>query len=168
MKINMPILTNLTLVDYNDIIANTYNPNHVSRDKLDLLKQSIIDNGFLFPLITIYDPDLMKYVIVDGFHRWLILGELEQKKVPIIKLDKNIAERMYTTIQMNKAKGTHSVDLDAEVVRSLLEQGQSEEEISQHLNIDIETIFRYKQVSGIANIFKNVNYSPSWNVEEVN
>jgi ParB-like chromosome segregation protein Spo0J len=167
MKIEYPVMTDLKMVKYTDIKANTYNPNSVSRDKMDLLKQSIIDNGFLFPIIVIYDGDLEQYVIVDGFHRYRILGELQQEEIPVVVLKHDITKRMYTTIQMNKAKGEHQVDLDAEVIRALLEQGQDELEISKHLGIDIETIHRYKQTGGIADIFKNVDYSPSWSMEEV-
>lgn len=164
MKIKYPVL-DTKMVSYEDLQANNYNPNSVSEDKMKLLKQSIIDNGFLFPIITIYDNDLEKYVIVDGFHRYTVLGQLKQKEVPIIVLDHDISKRMYTTIQMNKAKGVHQVDLDADVIKALLEQGETEEEISKHLEIDLETIHRYKSLTGILSLFENVSYSKSWEME---
>ena len=165
MKIKYPLL-NIKMVNYNEVQANNYNPNNVSSDKMKLLKQSIIDNGFLFPIITIFDNDLEKYVIVDGFHRYVVLGQLNQEKIPIIVLEKNISERLYTTVQMNKAKGVHQVDLDADIIKTLLENGESEKDISEHLGIDLETIQRYKNLSGIVSLFENVEYSSSWDITE--
>ncbi|MCO5190351.1 MAG: ParB N-terminal domain-containing protein [Anaerolineae bacterium] len=160
-----------TIIVKRDLVqANTYNPNNVPDHKMKLLQESIIDNGFAFAIVTIYDPDLEKFVIVDGFHRDLISGEdwLGMSHVPIVVLDHDTAQRMIATIQFNKARGVHQVDLDAEVIRSLIEQGLSEDEIAAKLGVDLDTVYRYKQVTGIADLFKNADYSMSWNMHEVN
>lgn len=148
------------------IIANNYNPNNVPSDKMELLKQSIIDNGFCYPIICIYDNEIEKYIIIDGFHRYTICGPkwLNLSEIPIIVLNHSISKRMSATIQFNKARGVHQIDLDADIIYSLIKQGMSEEEISIHLGIDIDTIYRYKQVTGIAEIFKDVEYSKSWEI----
>jgi len=159
-----------TLLVASDLVqANTYNPNAVPDEKMELLRQSIIDNGFAFPIITIYDPDLEKFVIVDGFHRFLISGPqwLGMSHVPIVVLDHDIAQRMFATWQFNKARGVHEVDVDADLIRALLKQGKSEEEISVHLGVDLDTVFRYKQVTGIAELFRGADYSMSWGRVEV-
>lgn len=155
---------NVLLVARELIQANQYNPNAVSDDKMQLLKQSILDNGFCFPIVTIWDDDQECFVIIDGFHRdqmgdpdWLDLDY-----IPLVVLQHDITRRMTATIQFNKARGVHQVDLDADVIRALIEQGQSEDEISQHLGIDLETIHRYKQLTGIADLFKNADYSRAW------
>ena len=167
MKIKIPCM-NIKLVPRELVIANNYNPNSVAVDRMELLKQSIIDNGFCFPIVTIWDNDLEKYVIIDGFHRFTICQPdwLDITEVPIVVLDHDISKRMAATMQFNKARGVHQVDLDADLIRSLLEQGQNEEEISIHLGIDIETIHRYKSLTGIAELFKNSQYSMSWSVED--
>ena len=167
MKIKIPCM-NIKLVSRDMVIANSYNPNSVPINKMELLKQSIIDNGFCFPIVTIWDNDLEKYVIIDGFHRFTICQPdwLDIPEVPIVVLDHDISKRMAATMQFNKARGVHQVDLDADLIRSLLEQGQNEEEISIHLGIDTETIHRYKSLTGIAELFKNSQYSVSWSVEE--
>lgn len=61
----------------------------------------------------------------------------------------------------------HQVDLDADVIRGLIGQGVSEEGIAVHLGLDLETIHRYKQLTGIADLFKNAQYSMSWSIVEV-
>lgn len=166
-KISFPCLQT-KLVPRDMVQANNYNPNHVSGDKMQLLKQSIIDNGFCFPIVTIWDADIEKYVIVDGFHRWTICQKqwLDIAQIPVVVLEHDITKRMTATVQFNKARGVHQVDLDAEIIRSLIQQGMSEEEISVHLGIDVETIHRYKQLTGIAEIFKTAEYSTSWEMEE--
>jgi ParB-like chromosome segregation protein Spo0J len=151
------------------VLANTYNPNSVPDDKMELLSQSIIDNGFAFPVVTIYDPDQQAFVIIDGFHRFMIAGYdyLGLSHIPIVVLEHNASKRMVATIQFNKARGVHQVDLDADVIRGLINQGMSEDDISIHLGLDIETIHRYKQLTGIADLFKNAQYSMSWSIVEV-
>lgn len=155
----------IKLTPIDKVISNDYNPNSVSNDKMKLLKQSILDNGFCFPIVTIYDDTLDVYVIIDGFHRHKTALDLGMNKIPIVVLEHDISKRMAATIQFNKARGVHSVDLDAELIRKMIEQGQTETEISKHLGIDLETVYRYKQTTGIIELFKNVNYSKSWEWE---
>lgn len=166
-KILVPC-ANTLLVSTKLITANLYNPNSVSGDKMELLKQSILDNGFCFPIVAIWSNDQQKFVIIDGFHRETIGGPdwLDFDYVPVAVLDHDITKRMAATIQFNKARGVHQVDLDAEVIRALIEQGLSEEEIAQRLGIDIETVHRYKQITGVAELFKNTDYSMSWEIVE--
>lgn len=159
---------NTLLVARHLIVANTYNPNHVSDDKMELLFQSIIDNGFAFPVVVIWDDDEQCFVVVDGFHRYLISGEkwLDLTHVPVAVLEHNAQQRMVATWQFNKARGAHEVDMDADLIRALLHQGMGEDEIATHLGIDLETVFRYKQVTGIADLFQNAHYSMSWGMVE--
>lgn len=167
-RIEVPC-ANTLLVSTALIVANNYNPNYVPKDKMALLRQSILDNGFCFPVVTIWDDEQEKFVVIDGFHRKTIGGPgwLDFDYIPLVLLKHGIAQRMAATVQFNKARGVHQVDLDAEVIRGLIEQGLSEEEISIHLGIDLETIHRYKQLTGMAELFKNASYSASWEMIEV-
>lgn len=151
------------------VVANTYNPNHVSDDKMALLCQSIIDNGFAFPIVVIWDDDQQVFVVVDGFHRYLVSGArwLGMSHVPLAVLDHDARQRMVATWQFNKARGAHEVDLDADLIRALIQQGMNEDEISTHLGIDLDTVHRYKQVAGIADLFLTANYSMAWEMAEV-
>jgi ParB-like chromosome segregation protein Spo0J len=151
------------------VIANTYNPNHVSDDKMELLNQSIIDNGFAFPIVVIWDDDQQLFVVVDGFHRYMVSGPrwLDMTHVPVAVLDHDAKQRMVATWQFNKARGSHEVDLDADLIRALIQQGMDEEAICQHLGVDLDTVYRYKQVTGIAELFLHANYSMAWEIVEV-
>ena len=166
-EIKVPCI-DVKLVPRELVQANNYNPNHVPKDKMELLKQSILDNGFCFPIVTIWSEEDGKYIIIDGFHRYTICQPewLDIEQVPIVVLEHDISKRMAATIQFNKARGVHQVDLDADVVRSLLEQGMSEEEVAKHLGLELDTVLRYKQMTGIVDLFKNIDYTPSWEVSD--
>lgn len=159
---------NTILVKRELIQANNYNPNAVPADKMKLLTQSIVDNGFCFPVVTIFDDDTEKFIIIDGFHRYTQGDEkwLDLDYIPLVFLKHSISQRMFATVQFNKARGVHQVDLDAELIRALIEQGLTEDEIADRLKIDIETIHRYKSLTGVAEIFKNAQYSMSWEIIE--
>lgn len=159
---------NTLLVKSELIAANAYNPNHVSDDKMNLLMQSILDNGFCFPVVAIWDDDQRLFVIVDGFHRTVIGGKdwLDFDYIPVVVLTHDITKRMAATVQFNKARGVHQVDLDAEVVRALIEQGVSEPDIAMRLGMDLEAVHRYKQITGVAELFRNAEYSMAWEIVE--
>jgi len=162
-KIEVPC-ANTLLVARDLIIANNYNPNFVPKHKMELLKQSILDNHFCYPVVTIWDDGIGAFIIIDGFHRD-IMGDpewLDLDYIPLVVLGHDMTQRLTATVQFNKARGVHQVDLDAEVIRRLAEQGVSDEEISAHLGVDLDTIHRYKQLTGIADLFKNTPYSTSW------
>lgn len=167
-KILVPC-ANTLLVRVELVIGNTYNPNHCSPERMELLMQSILDNGFLFPVVAIWDDELGRFVIIDGFHRRIISGDewLDFDYIPVVILTHDISKRMAATWQLNKAKGAHAVDLDADVIRALIEQGMAEDEIAVKLGIDLETIHRYKQLTGIVDLFKNTAHSMSWTIVEV-
>lgn len=168
-KILIPC-ANTVVVIRDLILANTYNPNKMPDTKKEDLIESIKLSGFTFPVATWWDVDLQKCIVVDGFHRWLVSGydALGMTHLPIAPLDHlSFSERMMATWLFNKARGFHEVDLDAELIRSLIEQGMEEDEISKHLGIDLDTVHRYKQVTGIAALFQNAQYSMAWEVMEV-
>lgn len=160
--LKLPVMTPI-IVPVEAVVANSYNPNHVDSKNMDLLTRSIEDNGFTFAIVTIWDEDLEKFVIVDGFHRFTVLSErLECEEIPIVVLEQTPAQRMAATIQFNRARGVHQVDLMGDLVKSLFEQGQDDAEIAKVLGMEEEEVYRLKQVTGIAELFKNQIYSKSW------
>ncbi|NCG67763.1 ParB N-terminal domain-containing protein [Bacillus coagulans] len=148
--------------------ANNYNPNSVPRNNMELLQQSILDNGFTFPIVTVWDEDIRKFVVVDGFHRYTILKDwLQAEELVIVVLEHDLSERMAATVQFNRARGVHQVELMGDLVQSLVNQGMEDEEIAKHLGMELEEVYRLKQVTGIAELFKNQVYSKSWEMREV-
>jgi len=165
--LKLPVFSPI-LVPAEMIQANNYNPNHVDEQNMKTLEISIIKNGFTFAIITVWDEEIEKFVIVDGFHRNEILQKyLECEQIPIIVLEQTMAQRLAATVQFNRARGVHQVDLMGDLVKALFDQGQDDEEIAKQLGMDIEEVFRLKQVTGIAELFKNQTYSKSWEMVEV-
>ena len=83
----------------------------------------------------------------------------------IRKIHKN--EREKNVVQFNRARGVHQVDLMGDLVQKLVGQGEPDDEIAKRLGMDIEEVYRLKQVTGIAELFKNQTYSKSWEMVEV-
>ena len=158
----------VVLVPAEKVRANNYNPNNVPKNNMELLLQSLIDNGFCFPIVTIYDEEVDEYVIIDGFHRYTILKDwLEVQEIPVVVLKHDVKKRMAATIQFNRARGVHQVELMGDLVQALVQQGMSDEDIGKHLGMEREEVYRLKQITGIAELFKNQTYSKSWEMMEV-
>jgi ParB-like chromosome segregation protein Spo0J len=156
------------LVDIGLVQANTYNPNHVSPNNMELLETSILDNGFCYPVVTSWDDDFQKYIVVDGFHRYLEFYQyLEAAEIPIIDLQLTSAQRMQATVQFNRARGVHQVELMGDLVKALVEQGVEDNEIAKKLGMEAEEVYRLKQITGIAELFKHQMYSKAWEMAEV-
>lgn len=165
-KIGLPCL-NTKLVPIEKVKANTYNPNHVADHNMLLLEESILMNGFCFPVVTIYDDAVDEYVIIDGFHRYFLLKSWHAKYLPIVVLEHEITKRMAATVQFNRARGVHQVELMGDLVKALVEQGVSDEDIAIKLGMEEEEVYRLKQITGFAELFKNQKYSRAWEMQEV-
>lgn len=137
-------LASLQWVDRNMLKANDYNPNKVSEENLKLLVQSILTNGWTLPIVC--RPD---YTIIDGFHRWTVAGRepllsMLGGKVPVVIVDHHGSrdEDIYGTITHNRARGTHLLDPMKNIVKELLNDGKSVQEISKQLGMRPEEVFR--------------------------
>ena len=137
-------LGSLQWVDRTMLHANDYNPNKVSEENLQLLVQSILTNGWTLPIVV--RPD---YTIIDGFHRWTVSGRepLLSKlggKVPVVIVDHHGDESadVYGTITHNRARGTHLLEPMKAIVKKLLAEGKSIQEIGKELGMRPEEIFR--------------------------
>lgn len=151
------------LVDINKLEANYWNPNKVAHPEMMLLKKSIEDNGFCFPIATIYDKDRDKYIIIDGYHRYLCSKKyLNLEKVPVVVLDHDLKMQMSATIQFNRARGTHQIPDMSKMVVALTVQGWNDLEICKHLGMELDEVIRLKQISGLKEAFANHTFSKSW------
>lgn len=147
MKDLLKPATNVELVDMDKLTANDYNPNKVNKRNLELLKQSILSNGWTLPIVV--RPD---YTIIDGFHRWILAKtELKEKlngKVPIVKVrHEERADDIYGTITHNRARGTHLLDPMKKIIKELLDEGKTPSEISKQLGMSKEEVFRLSEMS---------------------
>lgn len=141
-------LGSLQWVDRDSLRPNDYNPNKVNNDNLKLLVQSILTNGWTLPIVV--RPDM---TIIDGFHRWTVAGDepLRTKlggKVPVVIVaHAEESEDMYGTITHNRARGTHLLEPMKAIVKKLIDEGKSVNEISKQLGMKPEEVFRLSDFS---------------------
>ncbi len=151
------------LVPMEKVQANEYNPNKVASVEYQLLKQSIEADGVTMPIVTFHDVENDRYIVVDGFHRYKILrDEFHCREVPVVTIDKDIRERMASTVRHNRARGKHQVDLMAELVKDLIQKGCNDSEIASRLGMSDDELVRLKQVVGIAKLFAGSEYTRAW------
>ena len=163
---------NVIAVPIEKIEPNTYNPNAVAPPEMRLLYDSIKEDGYTMPIVCYYDKEKGVYVIVDGFHRYRVMKEhkdiyeREEGLIPVSVIDKPIEHRMASTIRHNRARGAHDVDLMSNIVKELHELGRSDAWISKHLGMDKDEILRLKQITGLAALFKDVEFGRAWEPAE--
>ena len=141
-------LSTLQWVDRNLLRANDYNPNRVLADNLKLLTQSILTNGWTLPIVV--RPD---YTIIDGFHRWTVSGQeplltLLKGKVPVVIVQhEDESGNIYGTVTHNRARGQHLLEPMKAIINNLVESGKTIPEISVHLGMKPEEVFRLSNFS---------------------
>ena len=154
------------------IQANSYNPNSVASPEMKLLYQSIKEDGYTMPVVCYYLSEFDKYEIVDGFHRYTIM--LTHKDIfkrecgclPVVVIEKDESNRMASTIRHNRARGSHSIHLMSNIVSELTKAGMSDAWILKNIGMDADELLRLKQVSGLAELFADKEFSRSWEVDK--
>ncbi len=164
---------NIQLVKAEQIQGNDYNPNRVAPPEMKLLKLSIKKDGVTMPVVVADQSNKKKpYVVVDGFHRTTVIqndkdiNESLCGYVPVSKLNKSIEDRITSTVRHNMARGTHQVELSAKLVAMLRKHNWTNARIGIELGMDADEVLRLKQVTGLAELFKDKEFSNSWEIEK--
>ncbi|MDR0582384.1 MAG: ParB N-terminal domain-containing protein [Prevotellaceae bacterium] len=152
--------------------GNDYNPNSVPPPEMALLITSIEEDGYTMPIVGNPEEDTIR--IVDGFHRRQ--SERKSKKISqsthgrlplsfIREGNRELDSRMASTIRHNRARGSHDIDLMSNIVKELILLGRKETWIKKHIGMDMDEILRLKQLTGIASLFADNEFSKAWEVE---
>lgn len=161
---------NVQLVPADKVIGNDYNPNKVAPPEMKLLRLSIRKDGLTMPVVVCDAPNDKKhpYVVVDGFHRTTVVqhekdvNESLQGYIPVSRLNKSIEDRITATVRHNMARGTHQVELSAKLVTMLKKHNWTNARIGMELGMDADEVLRLKQITGLAEAFKDEDFSKSW------
>lgn len=165
MAVKKSPVYNVKAVPVDQIYANDYNPNIVAPPEMKLLELSIWEDGFTMPCVCYYDKSKEHYVLVDGFHRYRVLKtskriyDRENGLLPVVVIDKDISNRMSSTIRHNRARGTHNIELMCHIVAELDKAGMSDQWIMKHIGMDRDELLRLKQISGLADLFADGSFS---------
>lgn len=163
---------NIKKIPVEKIIANDYNPNKVATKEMELLYISIKEDGYTMPIVCYYEEEKDKYIIVDGFHRYRVIKEhkdiyeREEGCLPVSVIEKDINDRMASTIRHNRARGKHEVELQANLV-AMLKEGWSEERIMKELGMTLEEVQRLLGLIGIFSEIRGVPYSIEKQIKDV-
>jgi ParB-like chromosome segregation protein Spo0J len=159
---------NVKAVPIEKVRANTYNPNSVAPPEMALLETSIWEDGYTMPVVCYYLPEEDVYEIVDGYHRYTTLKtskriyEREGGMLPVVVINKDESNRMASTIRHNRARGSHSVELMSNIVAELTRAGMSDAWIIRHIGMDKDELLRLKQITGLADLFKDREFSEAF------
>lgn len=154
------------------VTANDYNPNSVAPPEMKLLEHSIVSDGYTQPIVSW--PKDGNYEVVDGFHRHRVGKESDEvsKRVhgylPLVVINnsrEDKGDRMAATIRHNRARGEHRVDSMAEIVIELKRRFWSDEKIANELGMEPDEVLRLTQVTGLASLFKDREFSEAWEAD---
>jgi len=84
--------------------------------------------------------------------------------MPVVVIDKDISNRIASTIRHNRARGSHDIDLMVNIVSELTKSGMSDAWIMKHIGMDADELLRLKQLSGLAELFADKEFSKSTNI----
>lgn len=152
--------------------SNDYNPNSVAPPEMKLLEKSIGEDGYTQPIVS-WERDGV-YEVVDGFHRNRVGKESKviRKRVhgylPVTVINsgrQDLGDRMASTIRHNRARGKHKVEAMSDIVIELKRRNWSDEKIADHLGMDSDEVLRLSQITGLAELFKDSEFSASWDIE---
>lgn len=155
-----------------EVVANDYNPNSVAPPEMELLRTSIMADGYTQPIVTM--PEDGRRTVVDGFHRNRVGKECADVRarvhgyLPVVRIkptQEDRADRMAATIRHNRARGEHKVESMAEIVIELKRRFWSDEKISKELGMDPDEVLRLTQVTGLAGLFGDRDFSEAWEAE---
>lgn len=154
------------------VIANDYNPNSVAPPEMELLHTSIQEDGYTQPIVVFFHDGI--YEVVDGFHRNRVGKEYDDIKerihgylpVTVINDDRHDkADRIASTIRHNRARGKHQVEKMSDIVIDLKRRNWSDEKIGRELGMDADEVLRLTQITGLAEMFADQEFSEAWEVD---
>lgn len=155
-------------IHIDQVDPNDYNPNSVAPHEMRLLYTSIAADGYTQPVVTIQDPDTGRYQIVDGFHRYQVMKHHPDIKdstagyLPVVVIDKPIADRIASTVRHNRARGKHSITGMSSLVFRMLDAGVSDADICNQLGLEAEELARLKHITGFAKLHAEHQYSDAF------
>lgn len=156
-----------------EVHANDYNPNKVAPPEMELLKLSILADGYTQPIVT--SPEDDKIIVVDGFHRNRVGKEVDEVKkkiygyLPIVNIRESQSakqDRIASTIRHNRARGKHTIDGMTEIVIELKRRNWSNKRICKELGMEDDEVLRLCQITGLSELFNDEEFSKSWDIKD--
>ena len=160
-------------VKVENVVANDYNPNSVAPPEMKLLELSIQEDGYTQPIVSWINEE--KHEVVDGFHRNRVGRESQAIKkrihgyLPLTIINNDRTDRnnrIASTIRHNRARGKHNVNSMSDIVVELKNRNWKNERISRELGMDEDEVLRLCQITGLSELFKDDEFSKSWDIKD--
>lgn len=154
--------------------GNSYNPNSVAPPEMELLRLSIRADGFTQPIVSMATEDGVE--VVDGFHRHRVGKECAdvrkriQGYLPVVQIRSDrteVTDRIASTIRHNRARGKHQVTAMSDIVIELRRRNWSNDKIARELGMESDEVLRLCQMTGLAELFADDEFSMSWDVDDL-
>jgi DNA modification methylase len=113
---------NISKIAVSKISFDDTNPNILTKEQMKSLKLVMEKFGFLAPVIL--NKDLQ---VIDGEHRVRVYQELGKKTIPAYVIDVNTINKKMLRQLMNKLRGEHDKQKDAEEFKLIFEAGKLNE-----------------------------------------
>lgn len=146
------------------IHGNDYNPNKVAPPEMKLLELSIQEDGYTQPIV-VWRIDKNDYEVIDGFHRHLVGKKKGFSHLPCVVINENRTDkndRIASTIRHNRARGKHQIQAMSDIVVELSRRNWSDKKIAKELGMDEDEVLRLKQITGLAELFADEEFSEAW------
>ena len=154
------------------IQANDYNPNSVAPPEMRLLEHSITEDGYTQPIVAWARET--GFEVIDGFHRNRVGRESAsvRKRVhgylPLSVVNagrQDRSDRIASTIRHNRARGKHKIDAMSDIVVELKRRNWTDEKIGRELGMEPDEVLRLTQITGLAEMFADSEFSASWDID---
>jgi len=162
-------------VPNDEVQSNDYNPNSVAPPEMELLRLSIEADGYTQPIVSWKRDDVFE--VVDGFHRNRVGKECESVRervksyLPVVVIQdqrEDRGDRIAATIRHNRARGKHKIDAMSEIVIELKRRNWSDAKIGKELGMDPDEVLRLAQITGLAEMFADREFSEAWEADDPN
>lgn len=156
------------------VAANDYNPNSVAPPEMALLEVSIHEDGYTQPVVGWRTAEGVE--VVDGFHRTRVGKESESIRkrvhgyIPVVTINESQedkGDRMASTVRHNRARGKHRIDAMSDIVVDLKRRNWSDEKIARNLGMEPDEVLRLSQITGLAEMFADREFSQAWEAERL-
>lgn len=150
--------------------SNDYNPNRVAPPEMRLLEISIEHDGYTQPVV-VYQNGNPEVEVVDGAHRTRVGKESSRVRkrtrgyIPCSVINGERGkrrDRIAATIRHNRARGVHGIQPMTDIVAELIRLDWLDDDIAKELGMDADEVLRFKQQTGLTEIFAQHEYGRAW------
>jgi ParB-like chromosome segregation protein Spo0J len=136
---------------------------------MELLRHSIASDGYTQPIVTWAIDSALE--VIDGFHRHRVCKECPEVTdrirgfLPVVVVNDartDRGDRIASTIRHNRARGKHRIDGMSAIVVELKRRNWSDAKIGRELGMDPDEVLRLAQISGLAEMFADREFSEAW------